>query len=66
MPALGNLLTEITRLRGQVAVLQQIVQPGNGELSHDSERLDELAFDESGELSTTIPSDSAEERAQVG
>lgn len=64
--ALGNLVDEVVRLRGQVEILQQIVQPDNGELTHDSETVVGLSFDDPEEPCPTFPSDSPEERARVG
>jgi hypothetical protein len=64
--ALGHLLDEVVRLRGQVELLQQIVQPENGELTHDSEAIVGLPFDADADSRTTFPSDAPDERARVG
>ena len=65
--ALGGILGEVTRLRQHVELLQQLIQPGDGQSSaEDDYVIDGLAFEGTGAACEPFPSDPAEEGAPIG
>lgn len=63
--ALGKLLDELVRLRRQVDLLQQIVQPSDCDIPAETAPLNGVPFEEPDEATAPFPADPAEERASV-
>lgn len=63
--ALGNLLDELVRLRRQVDLLQQIVQPADVDLPAEEPSPNGIPFDEPDDACAPFPVDPTEERASV-